>query len=265
MTSLALLTGVMALAACGPDGCSSARCVATTDYEWRTSSAEPGRSYLFRHGVQVGGYDHEHGIYRVYHADTDTWDAPQPPPWEETERTPISGLNFGVDTDKLNGHDEAYHLNGTPVSEAQARKALADGGIPDDAARLRLTVIGPANLTTRVVDDLARSPALAEWKNRLVPQCYLPEHWSVGRAGFVTSGKPTIYVQAPDGKVLHRQDDYDDGPEGLARALRRADPNYDARKDPDLRKLRPHFDWSLVPTPLWFLAAGAVWLFLRRS
>ena len=29
--------------------------------------------------------------------------------------------------------------------------------------------------------------------------------------GFVTTGKPTIYVQSADGKVLHRQDDYDGG------------------------------------------------------
>lgn len=261
MTSLALWTGAIALAACGPDGCRSA------DYEWRSYSADPGRSYLFRHGVQVGGYDHEHAIYRGYHADTDTWGPPQTSPWNETDLAARSTRdpNFGVDTDKLNGHDESYRLNGTPISQAQARQALAGGAIPDDAGRLRLTVIGAADLTARVADDLARSPALAEWKTRLVPQCYAPEHWSVARAGFVTTGKPTIYLQAPDGKVLHRQDDYDDGPEGLARALRRADPSYDARKDPDLRKLRPHLDWSLVPPPLWLLAVGAVWLFLRRK
>jgi hypothetical protein len=38
--------------------------------------------------------------------------------------------------------------------------------------------------------------------------------------------------------VLHRQASYD-GPADLARAIRKADPTYDATKDPDLRKDAP--------------------------
>jgi hypothetical protein len=60
-------------------------------------------------------------------------------------------------------------------------------------------------------------------------QDYAPGNWAV-KDGFFTEGKPTIYLQAPNGKVLHRQDDYSDGAAGLATALRKADPNYSPLK-----------------------------------
>ena len=47
---------------------------------------------------------------------------------------------------------------------------------------------------------------------------YPPNHWSL-EPGFVTTGSPTIYCQAPSGKVLHRQDDYQGGGEELSEAL----------------------------------------------
>src|SRR5205823_13551401 len=106
------------------------------------------------------------------------------------------------------------------------------------------------------VADVTQAPALAEWKDRLVVQAFAPDHWAVARAGFVTSGKPTVYLQTPSGQVLHRQDDYDDGPEGLARAIRRADPAYDAKKDPDQRPRLPPPppDPAPDPGPVWLLA-----------
>jgi hypothetical protein len=75
-------------------------------------------------------------------------------------------------------------------------------------------------------------------------QSYLPEDWAVKNVGFDVSGSPRIIVQeAPNakgsGRVLHSQADYADGPEGLANALRKADPNYDPSKDVDRRKLNP--------------------------
>src|SRR4029079_2216874 len=127
-----------------------------------------------------------------------------------------------------------------------------------------LTVIGDPASTAAVTKDLASAPALAPWKDRLVVQSYTPSHWAVAKAGFYTAGTPTVYVQAPSGKVLHRQDDYADGAEGLAQALRRADPNYDPAKDPDLRKAA-RFDLSRIPLPVWFLAALAAVFLLRRN
>lgn len=263
----ALSLGGWGAKGCGPVG--PARPAPAPGYVWKQFASDPGRSYLYYRGVQVGGYDHAEEVYRAYDAATDTWGEPEPPPWQpRPERKPAEPVtNYGVDTGQLNGgREESYRLNGAPASREQVRQALGGPRLPDDAGRLRLTVIGDPQAAARVTADLAQAPALAEWKDRLVVQAYPPDHWAVARTGFVTTGRPTIYLQTPAGQVLHRQDDYDDGPEGLARAIRRADPAYDPKKDADLRQrlLRPRFDLSPIPVPVWLLAAGALLLCLRR-
>jgi len=67
-----------------------------------------------------------------------------------------------------------------------------------------------------------------------------PPELAITGVGLPHDGKPTIILQAPpDGQgrgiVLHVQRDYSDGPEGLAKAIRKADPSYDPKKDRDLR------------------------------
>jgi hypothetical protein len=253
---------------CGPVG------PAEPETVWRRFASDPDRSYLFEGGMQVAAYDHARDIYRTYDARTDTWGPPGPPPWRRPEpvAAPAEKVekveavpNYGVETDQLNGgHGEHYRLNGVPVSPERARQALAGDPIPDDTARLRLTVIGDTTAARRVTSDLASAATLAPWKDRVVVQAYAPDHWAVARAGFSTGGRPTIYVQAPSGKVLHRQDDYADGAEGLAQALRRADPNYDPAKDPDLRKPKG-LDLTRIPPAAWILAAAALLLLFRRS
>ena len=86
----------------------------------------------------------------------------------------------------------------------------------------------------------------------------------MARVGFVTAGRPTIYVQDATGRVLHRQDDYDDGPEGLASALRELDPDYRPEADVDLRKVdvpAPPRSMS-VPWSAWVLAGAGVLIYL---
>lgn len=174
--------------------------------------------------------------------------------------------NYGVEMDKLARGQERYVLNGRLATSADAREALAGGSVPDDKGRLRLTVIGDPAARKRVVGDLATAPELAEFRERFVVQDYAPDHWAVSRTGFFAGGAPTVYVQGPDGRVLHRQDDYR-GPADLAGALRRADPAYDRERDPDLRKL-PRLlpvDLSRIPAAAWLLAAGALVLLLLRK
>jgi hypothetical protein len=120
----------------------------------------------------------------------------------------------------------------------------------DDRDQLCVTVIGEEVNRRQVLDDLDRAPALTPWKGRLKIHGYEPTHWAVQDAGFKTDGRPTIYVQAPDGKVLHRQDEYR-GPEALAEVLRKADPRYQPANDPDLNR-----DLAGVPLPVWL--GGAV-------
>lgn len=265
-----LLTSALALA-----NCSGASCAARSPaYTWHQFASDPGRSYLYRGDTLIAGYDHARRIYRTYDAGTDMWGAPTTPPWQpapEPIAAPAESIearvqNFGVDLARLSGEGgERYRLNGLPVPPDRAREALVGASVPDDAGRLRLTVIGDSAATRRVTQDVSAAAALAPWKDRLLVQTYAPEHWAVARAGFVTAGKPTVYVQTPAGRVLHRQDDYADGADGLAQALRRADPNYDATKDPDLRKAL-RFDLSRIPLPAWILAGAVVaGLLFRRA
>ncbi len=145
-------------------------------------------------------------------------------------------------------------LNGKEVSKAEILQAIGKPPLPNDSQWLCLTVIGPEAARKQVVNDLASASALAAWKDKIKVQDYPPDHWAVRDAGFQCDGNPTLYCQAPDGKVLHRQDDYR-GPEALAEVLRRADPAYRPEKDPDLNR-------SLAGVPPWLWVGGAILLVL---
>jgi hypothetical protein len=184
-----------------------------------------------------------------------------PPPAAAPESAKPRVENFGVDVSKL-GKGPRYIHNGREVTRGQALEAI-EGKLPDDAQLPRLTVIGPEAERKAVLADIASHAALAPYKGRFVVQGYDPSHWAV--QGFVTGGKPTIYVQRPDGKVLHRQDDYR-GPEALAAALRKVDPSYDPAKDPDATRPKGlPFDAKDVPLWAWLAGAGAVLLILSRK
>jgi hypothetical protein len=131
-------------------------------------------------------------------------------------------------------------------------KEIGDDRIPDDANRVRLTIIGSEDEQKKVTEDLNQNPLLTPHTVHLVVRNYAPGHWHVAQAGFDTNGHPSIYLQAPDGKVLHHSAHYD-GPERLAQAVvgarRIADPKYDPSKDPDLSKPNPLEPGKLsVPT-----------------
>ena len=150
-----------------------------------------------------------------------------------SEREP---LNYGIDVDELRKHSrENFTLDGTPLSRTEAL-AILNQTLQDDSDTLRLTIIGSEEARRRVREDLAGP--LADEAREFLIQDYPPDHWAVKDAGFHREGNPTIYIQKPDGTVLHRQDDYN-GPDefrAVLEKLRRPDPNYDPRKDPDLRR-----------------------------
>ncbi|MGE3805706.1 MAG: hypothetical protein AB7K24_13600 [Gemmataceae bacterium] len=290
---LVLLVNVTAFARAQ---CSNGRCSVPRDrpavYRWLPHAEDAGYLGLFRNGVQIGGFNTRTRVYRSYDALNDAWGPPERPPWQKdcncsplctcgdqcrcaeagpcNEGCPCAGArieqipNYGVDLSKLNGNRELITLDGQPVSKQQAYEILERGQLIDDSGKLRLTVIGSDAERRQVLDDLGRAP-LSQWHEDLLVQDYPASHWAVAKSGFVTAGTPTIYLQAPDGKVLHRQDDYADGAEGLATALRRAHPDYDPQKDFDLRKLRGLFKLPQLPLPACLLAGGFVFLLVRRS
>ena len=152
--------------------------------------------------------------------------------------------NFGIEQEKLD-QTERYWLNGMALTSKQASKILGNAAVlPDDSNLGRITLIGSKEDCNAVHNDLVNHPALLPYKAKYLLQSYQPGDWAVKNVGFDVSGSPRIVVQeAPNAKgvarVLHSQADYADGPEGLANALRKADPNYDPTKDVDRRKLNP--------------------------
>jgi hypothetical protein len=244
-------------------------------YQWEPCpDGDPSQRLLIRHGRQVGIWHVFKNYYRPLLPSGEWGPRCSRPP------VPPPESNFGLDTGKLSGK-ERYLVDGKEVSRAHVERLLVrhagasptrDGGrIPDLAGKPRLTVIGEGR--EQVLKDIDSHPALAGWKERLVAAGYPADHWHVSTAGFVTTGRRTIYVQKSGGEVLHRQDDYRDGAEGLARALervagrlRRPDPDYDGKRDRDARRIVP---WGrrAVPWSVWALggAALAAWLVSRRK
>ncbi|GAB6188136.1 hypothetical protein JCM17478_36380 [Thermopirellula anaerolimosa] len=179
--------------------------------------------------------------------------------------------NFGIDRAGLGGSAERITLDGRQITRAEATQILQAGSLADDSGKLRLTVIGTEADRGRVLDDLRGS--LSDIANQCLVQDYPPDHWAVANVGFYTAGKPTIYVQAPDGNVLHRQDDYADGAEGFRQAferLRKPDPNYRPDKDRDQRRPADGLLSRLINVlarPFrvilsWLLAAGVVFILI---
>lgn len=196
-------------------------------YRWYTLPDHPGRCYLFHGKQQVGEYDHVHHVYRpLLDYQKEVWggvcEPPIPPPL------------FGVQASKV-GTGPAYAIDGKPVTRAEAIQAAAEG-IPDDKDKLRATVIAKGDQGKKVADDVKKElgPAAKDF----IVRAYPPDHFALKAQGFKTDADG-VYVQAPDGKVLHRQDDLDGGAPAVAESLLRAKKDYDLKRDPDLRKLLP--------------------------
>jgi hypothetical protein len=143
--------------------------------------------------------------------------------------------NFGLSWAKLTG-EQKITMNGHEITMQHAMSVM-DGQIPDDSKKLRLVVIGTPEHRKPVQDAYLKMDQ--EFKDRVAPWFVAHDHYSLkdtttGETIYVASGKPTVYLQCPTGKVLHRQDDFTGF--GDFEAIRKAVKEYDAKKDPDLRK-----------------------------
>lgn len=253
--------------------------------DWRFHPGDPMIAYLYRNGVQVGGYNYAGGYWRDYDAATDTWgpmvpctrdDAPNhigksikdgkrvdakptgvvqpkaeseplPLPFGQLDREPIAAekldltdpLNMGVQWNKIEDHGITYE--GRRISCDKAA-TMIQNEIPDHKKKLRVNVIGTESECKPVRDQLVSLEP--EISSRILIRCMPPGDWATkdGVTGQVVykDGHPSLYVQAPDGKVLHRQSD----DKQCVDAIRKTVKKYDADKDPDLRKPQP------MPGPL---------------
>lgn len=189
-----------------------------------------------------------------------------PPTGELSKENP----NKGLCADWLNRRGpEVIYLGTQKITLTEGLGAIE--GVPDFRSKLRLTAIGPPEFRATVQAE-ARAAGLLEL---CLFTGYSPEAWQLNdRDGNPAhkAGASTVYVQAADGKVLHRQDDYR-GPDDLKAvvgALRKPQP-YNTAKDPDLRKPSGPSWPVLLKLPDWFknpwLWAIAVitFLFLKRK
>ncbi|MBX9677510.1 MAG: hypothetical protein K2X38_02020 [Gemmataceae bacterium] len=235
---------------CGPGGCPVPIIpAAKAEYRWVQSPEDPQRIYLYQGAAQLGGYDLDRHYYRPLLGEG----------WGEACEPPISPPCFGVSADRL-AEKPRYSLNGRTVDPNRAYEAVSKG-LTDDSGKLRVTIIGSDEKRRQVRSDLEAEPTFAAERERFAVRDYPPDHWSL-RPGFVVTADPTIYCQSPDGKVLHRQDDYIGGAATLLAALRQTRNDYDPKKDPDLRTSRNLDPQKLAP---FALLAVAAFVFLRRS
>lgn len=226
-------------------------------YEFRAAK-ETGQWGIFKDSQPVGWWDDGKQLYWEWSKASKSWGKPIAPPWNV--------VNHGLVTSELPnaGREKFTVSNGEVVFEnvpkEEAKKLLIGVDLPNDKNHLRVTVIDSDEARRkRIVEDLAKAPELAPFRDRVVVQDYPPGHWTPRTAGLVYETVPQIVVQSPARRVLHRQGDYLDGAAGLAMALTRAtsvyveqasepvsiearrtpDPTYQPALDKDLRKASP--------------------------
>lgn len=229
-------------------------------YEWRTDR-NADEIYLYRGGRQIGGYSFSREAY--FAIDGDQWSAPTSPPVEVPGRpvrhvpgavvasipvasavaspspasigqaSPASPVeDFGVDLSKL-GATRTYRLKGHEITREQAIESI-EKGLPDDSGKLHLTFIGSRADRLKAEQDFKTAADMGDIRERVKVCSFAPDDWQLS-PGFVKTGNPGIYLQAPSGKVLHRQGDYQGA--GDFQAIRKAVADYDAGRDPDRRKV----------------------------
>lgn len=160
-------------------------------------------------------------------------------------------LNFGIDQDKFHSGPR-YKINGVPVTREQMHEKLSKGKMVDDSGKLHYHMIdASAEKRKQFLEDAKTHPAFAPLKDTMHIQAFDPGYWSVSneKYGFV----PGVYLQANGLPPLIRLDNYP-GPEKMAQlineavgGLRKKDPKYDPKKDPDGSKpLTAGFDPMLL-------------------
>jgi hypothetical protein len=140
-------------------------------------------------------------------------------------------LPTGVNPEMMQPERERYSVAGVEVDQRACYAAIGADGLVDDSKRPICSVIDADEARRKAVVAGLKAglgDAVKYWDGK-------PTDWSF-RPGFEVKGQPTIYCQAPDGGVLHRQDDLAGGVEAAVEAIRRKLPDYDSSRDPDARK-----------------------------
>jgi hypothetical protein len=207
-----------------------------TVYEWRKLGDDDYR--LFSGPYEQGGYVPSTGKYWPS-AGNGRW-AAQPglcPTSLPTEATARPQATAAWQTGGVNA-GEISHTERVTVTGLAPRSTTAAGSeIPDLSGKARITPIGSAEECAAVEQDWKSHPAFSGLKTSAILKSYRPSDPQVVDRGFVTSGHPTISVQAADGTELRRFESYP-GAEALASYLAS-----------DLRKPNPNYNPAATPGP----------------
>lgn len=222
-------------------------------FSWKPWNDGTGDYSLMRADAQHGYFRGKDGRYFPLDRSTGKFGPACEPPIEPPVR------NFGLIMTDRPSHQ--FTTRGEVVSEQEAFAYLRDDprrvAVPEDAHKLRVVVIGPELETARVHGSWEGDNALSPFRDAMLFSSWHPDDWQIADYGFFSGGKPTIYCLAPDGEVLHRQDDYEGGAVALAEALREADASYQAKRDRDRRRTLNGMAGIVekVPLPAWALGA----------
>lgn len=189
---------------------------------WFAYESRPGFLFLYEGDRLIGQYDLASHVYRplVNRVPQDPCEPPVPPP-HAGRSLPDETTNYGV-------------LSGQVIPGYRSGGVQAGDGVLNDGSNVRLTIFAPLDRGGQIQSEIAALPEFQAVASRLTVQVIPPDHWAA-RCGFQTSpAHPTIYIQNPDGRVLHRQDDWTGAP-ALFAALRRVRPDYQPTNDPDGR------------------------------
>ncbi len=206
--------------------------------EWWYHPGQPGLLHLLvKGGDQVGCW--VAATRRFYAKEGAGWRESQPPcPVPHFQeggpfRLVASYQDFGVEPHGQS-KGERWNLSGKASTREECLKLITR-----HKGKRCLTVVLPRAEREKVLQDLAQAAELAPWRDALVVQGYEPGDVLAGGVGLPNG---IVLQAAPDkegrGKVLHRTNTYT-GPKDLATALRKSDPSYDPKKDPDLTRPQP--------------------------
>jgi hypothetical protein len=236
-------------AACTNEDCACKDCQCGAECRcgqvWWVDARNPDQAFLtkwYDENEVTGGFDWKTATWFPYRG---VWGKGQ---WGQPAPLPPGTPPLGVDGDKLTGASQYWH-NGKAVDRQYILAVFAK--LQDDRNKLHLTVIGNADEQKRVIAELP-----PELKATVKVHGYSPDSWAIAGLGFVSNGSPTIYLQAPDGKVLWRQDRYSGAND--FQAIRKKVDAYDPARDPGPNGV------EALPVA-WILAGAAGFLLLTRK
>lgn len=217
------------------------------DYRWVPVPSDPAQVALLYRGRQIGCWDHESCYFKELFPDG-SWskagevpaDAPHPP----------RALAGNDEVGRRDGKERST-VNGREVSKDELSRRVGAPDLPNDAGKRWIVAVAP--------DAAGKAKAaadLAPFKDKYRVQCYVAGDWATKDRDGKLVYLPGITVADASGRQLHHQADMDAG------RLRKAEPNFDPSKTPDLSNGSPKpgpLPWPVLPSVPFSGGSAAVW------